>query len=153
MPMRRHQERSKLMKAAADRYMHIQPIQPGAPSIAPGRNIPVAGISTVLSIVHRFTGGVALAVGSVLLAWSPVAVAAGGEVFRETRAFITSPIGLVLLFCWSVAFFYHLCSDVRHLAWDAGYGFDIRNADRSGYAVLVATALLTALAWLYVFHA
>jgi succinate dehydrogenase / fumarate reductase, cytochrome b subunit len=139
------------MKAPADQYMHIQPIQPGD-SIAPGRNIPVACISTVLSIVHRFSG-IALAVGSVLLAWSPVAVATGGEVFRETRSFITSPIGLVLLFCWSVAFFYHLCSDVRHLAWDAGYGFDIRNADRSGYAVLVATALLTALAWLYVFHA
>jgi len=109
-------------------------------------------ITSVLSIVHRFTG-IALAVGSVLLAWWLVAVAAGGEVFRETRAFIASPVGLIFLFCWSVAFFYHLCSGVRHLAWDAGYGFEIRNAYRSGYAVLVATALLTALAWLYVFLA
>ena len=82
------------MKTAADQYMLIQPIQPGAPSIAPGKNIRVAGISikkersaaierplspfmfprwyrsqitSVLSIVHRFTG-IALAVGSVLLA-------------------------------------------------------------------------------------
>jgi succinate dehydrogenase / fumarate reductase cytochrome b subunit len=36
------------------------------------------------------------------------------------------------------------------LAWDAGYGFEIRDAYRSGYAVLAATALLTVLAWLYV---
>ena len=164
------------MKTAAEQFTHSHP---GAPSIAPGKNIPVVGVSqktersaaierplspfmfprwyrfqitSVLSIVHRFTG-IALAVGSVLLVWWLVAVAAGGEVFRETRAFIGSPIGLVLLFCWSVAFFYHLCSGVRHLAWDAGYGFEIRNAYRSGYAVLVATALLTALAWLYVFLA
>jgi succinate dehydrogenase / fumarate reductase, cytochrome b subunit len=106
-------------------------------------------ITSVLSILHRFTG-IALAVGSILLAWWLVAVAAGGKVFAATHAFIASPIGLVLLFCWSVAFFYHLCSGVRHLAWDAGYGFEIRNAYRSGYAVLVSTALLTALAWLYV---
>jgi succinate dehydrogenase / fumarate reductase, cytochrome b subunit len=39
---------------------------------------------------------------------------------------------------------------IRHLAWDAGYGFEIRDAYRSGYAVLVATAVLTVLAWLYV---
>jgi hypothetical protein len=37
--------------------------------------------------------------------------------------------------------------------WDAGYGFEIRDAYRSGYAVLAATAVLTVLAWLYVFLA
>ena len=109
-------------------------------------------ITSVLSILHRLTG-IALTVGSILLAWWLVAVAAGGDVFAATHAFIASPIGVLLLFGWSVAFFYHLCSGVRHLAWDAGYGFEIRNAYRSGYAVLVATALLTILAWLYVFLA
>ena len=70
--------------------------------------------------------------------------------FAATHAFIASPIGVLLLFGWSVAFFYHLCSGIRHLAWDAGYGFEIRNAYRSGYAVLAATVVLTVLAWLYV---
>jgi succinate dehydrogenase cytochrome b subunit len=82
--------------------------------------------------------------------WWLVAVAAGGELFAATHAFIASPIGILLLFLWSVAFFYHLCSGIRHLAWDAGYGFEIRDAYRSGYAVLAATAVLTVLAWLYV---
>jgi succinate dehydrogenase / fumarate reductase cytochrome b subunit len=106
-------------------------------------------ITSVLSILHRLTG-IALVVGSVLLAWWLVAVAAGGEVFEVTHAFIASPIGVLLLFGWSVAFFYHLCSGIRHLAWDAGYGFEIRDAYRSGYAVLVATVVLTLFAWLYV---
>ena len=66
-------------------------------------------ITSVLSILHRLTG-IALAVGSILLAWWLIAVAAGGELFAATHAFIASPIGVLLLFGWSVAFFYHLCS-------------------------------------------
>ena len=57
---------------------------------------------------------------------------------------------MLLLFLWSIAFFYHLCNGIRHLVLDAGYGFELRQAYRSGYAVLAATALLTALTWLYV---
>jgi succinate dehydrogenase / fumarate reductase cytochrome b subunit len=106
-------------------------------------------ITSALSILHRLTG-IALAVGSILLVWWLIAVAAGGNPFAATHAFLVSPIGLVLLFGWSVAFFYHLCNGIRHLAWDAGYGFEIRSAYRSGYIVLGATALLTALTWLYV---
>jgi succinate dehydrogenase cytochrome b subunit len=109
-------------------------------------------ITSLLSIVHRLTG-IGLAVGSILLAWWLVAVAAGGKWFAATHAFIASPIGLLLLFLWSIAFLYHLCNGIRHLAWDAGYGLDIPHAYRSGYAVLAATALLTVLTWLYVFLA
>ena len=106
-------------------------------------------ISSALSILHRLTG-IALAVGSILLAWWPIAVATGGEVFAATHAFIASPIGVLLLFLWSVAFFYHLSNGIRHLASDAGYGFEIRTAYLSGYAVLFATAVLTVVAWLSV---
>ena len=109
-------------------------------------------ITSALSILHRLTG-IALAVGSILLTWWLVSVAAGGALFGATQAVIASPIGMLLLFGWSIAFFYHLSNGIRHLAWDAGYGFELRQAYRSGYAVLAATALLTVLAWLYVFLA
>jgi succinate dehydrogenase / fumarate reductase cytochrome b subunit len=106
-------------------------------------------ITSLMSILHRLTG-IALAVGSIVLAWWLVAVAAGGEWFEATHAVIASPIGVLLLFGWSVAFFYHLCNGIRHLAWDAGYGFEIREAYLSGYGVFAATVVLTLLAWLYV---
>jgi succinate dehydrogenase / fumarate reductase cytochrome b subunit len=108
-------------------------------------------ITSVLSILHRLTG-MALAVGSILLVWWLIAVAAGGELFAVTHAFIASPIGMLLLFLWSIAFFYHLCSGMRHLAWDAGYGFEISDARRNGYVVIVATVLLTLLTWLYLLY-
>jgi succinate dehydrogenase / fumarate reductase, cytochrome b subunit len=109
-------------------------------------------ITSLLSIIHRLTG-IGLAIGSILLAWWLVAVAAGGELYSATHAFIASPIGMVLLFLWSAAFFYHLCNGIRHLAWDAGYGFELVDAYRSGYTVLAAAAVLTVLTWLYVFLA
>ena len=106
-------------------------------------------ITSTLSILHRLTG-IALALGSILLAWWLVAVAAGGKVFTATHAFIASPIGVLLLFLWSVAFFYHLCSGIRHLAWDAGWGFELQTAHLTGYAVLAATVVLTVVSWLSV---
>jgi succinate dehydrogenase / fumarate reductase cytochrome b subunit len=104
-------------------------------------------IGSALSILHRLTG-IALAVGSILLAWWLIAVAAGGQVFAATHAFLASPIGVLLLFLWSVAFFYHLCNGVRHLVWDSGHGFELRTARLSSYAVLAATVVLTVVAWL-----
>jgi succinate dehydrogenase / fumarate reductase, cytochrome b subunit len=109
-------------------------------------------ITSSLSILHRLTG-IALAVGSILLTWWLVTVAAGGELFAVTHAFIRSPIGMLLLFLWSAAFFYPLCNGIRHLAWDAGYGFEHRSAYRSGYTVIAAALLLTVATWAYVFLA
>jgi succinate dehydrogenase / fumarate reductase, cytochrome b subunit len=109
-------------------------------------------MTSALSILHRLTG-IALSVGSILLVWWLVAVAAGGELFAATHAFMRSPIGMLLLFLWSVAFFYHLCNGIRHLAWDAGYGFELRSAYRGGYTVIAAVLVLTVLTWAYVFLA
>jgi succinate dehydrogenase / fumarate reductase, cytochrome b subunit len=106
-------------------------------------------LGSFLSILHRLTG-IALTIGTILLTWWLIAVAAGGELFAATHAFISSPIGMLLLFLWSAAFYYHLCSGIRHLAWDTGYGFEIRDANRNGYAVLTATVVLTIVTWLYV---
>jgi succinate dehydrogenase / fumarate reductase cytochrome b subunit len=102
-------------------------------------------IASAVSILHWLTG-IALTVGSILLAWWFVAMAVGGQFLAATHTFIASPIGVLLFFLWSVPFFYHLCNGIRHLAWDAGYGFEIRDAHRSGYAVLAATMVLTVLA-------
>ena len=107
-------------------------------------------ITSMLSILHRLTG-IALAVGSALLALWLVAIAQGGKLFSAMHDFLASPFGRVLLFGWSLAFFYHLASGIRHLLWDTGRGFELPTVYRSGYLVLVLTVLMTAVTWLYVF--
>ena len=106
-------------------------------------------LTSVMSILHRATG-IALSLGAILLVWWLGAASDGPEPYAAVQRFLGSWIGLLLLFGWSLALFYHLCNGIRHLAWDAGYGFELRQAYHSGYAVLAATAVLTVLAWLYV---
>ncbi len=104
-------------------------------------------ITSVLSILHRITG-VALAFGALLLVYWLVAAASGPEAFATAQAFFGGPLGLLLLFGWSVALFYHLCNGIRHLFWDAGLGFELPTVYRSGYLVVASTAILTLLAWI-----
>ena len=104
-------------------------------------------ITMAMSIAHRITG-IMLAGGTLLLVWWLVALAMGPEAYGRAQNFISSPIGILMMFGWTVALFYHLANGIRHLFWDAGYGFDIPTVYRSGYAVLALTVLLTIAAWL-----
>ncbi len=103
-------------------------------------------ITSTLSILHRFTG-VALAVGTLVLIYWLAAAASGAEAFATAQGIIGSFIGRLLLFGWTFALFYHLCNGIRHLVWDAGYGFEIDTAERSGWVTVAASAALTLLSW------
>src|SRR5262245_36044072 len=103
-------------------------------------------LTAITSILHRITGGF-LAVGIVPLVFWLGAAACGTEAFDQGQALAGSIIGRTLLFFWTGAFFYHLLNGIRHLAWDAGWGFELPTAYRSGYAVLIGTVILTLAAW------
>ncbi len=103
-------------------------------------------ISMALSILHRVTG-VALSVGTLLLTWWLVAGATSPEAFATAQGFIGSWFGLLLLFGWTVALVFHFYSGLRHLVWDAGYGFDAPVYDQTGKLVVIATAVTTVLIW------
>jgi succinate dehydrogenase / fumarate reductase, cytochrome b subunit len=100
-----------------------------------------------LSITHRITG-VFLSLGTVFLVYWLGALAAGPESFAQANELAASAPGRVLLLAWTLAFYYHLANGVRHLFWDAGYGFELKLARLSGYAVVAATILLTLVTWL-----
>ena len=104
-------------------------------------------MTSVLSILHR-ASGVALSVGSILLVAWLVAAAGGPDSYAAMQGFLGSWIGLVLLFGWSLALFYHLCNGIRHLWWDIGRGLDLPSVYAGGWAVLAGTAVLTAAAWI-----
>ena len=107
-------------------------------------------VAALLSITHRATG-VFLTLGTVVLVYWLVAVARGPEAYAGLQETLGSWVGLICLFLWSFALFFHLCNGIRHLFWDAGYGFEMKTVDASGLAALVATAILTAITWLLAF--
>lgn len=103
-------------------------------------------ITSAMSILHRMTG-VALSVGTLALVWWIAAAAIGDDAFADAQAVLGSWFGRALLFGWTLALFYHLFNGVRHLAWDAGYGFELPNVLRSGVAVFAAAGLSTIALW------
>lgn len=104
-------------------------------------------ITSMLSILHRITG-VGLGVGTLLIAWWLIAAATGPEAFETAQAFIGSLFGRLILFGFTWALFYHLCNGIRHLIWDAGYGYDLDSVTKTGWLVVVASVVLTVLAWI-----
>jgi succinate dehydrogenase / fumarate reductase, cytochrome b subunit len=107
-------------------------------------------MTSLLSIGGRITGA-AWSLGLVLLVWWLVAAAAGPEAYAGVQWVLGSWIGLLALFGMSAAAWYHTLNGIRHLAWDAGYGFDIPAVYRSGRLVVVATVASTLLTWVAAF--
>lgn len=104
------------------------------------------------SILHRMTG-VSLALGGLLLACWLVALALGPEAYAKVQGFHGHFIGRVLLFGFSWALIFHMLNGIRHLAWDAGHGFEKETADRTGYLVLIGSAVLTLAIWFFAWQA
>ena len=106
-------------------------------------------ITMTMSILHRATG-VAITVGAFGLAWWLMAVAAGGDAYRTAAECLASPLGMVALAGFSLALVYHLLNGIRHLLWDAGWGFEIPEFYASGWTVAILTVVLTGLIWIAV---
>ena len=104
-------------------------------------------IGSSLSILHRFAG-IALALGLLALCYWLVSLASGEDSFRAAERAFASPVGLMFLIGWSFAFLYHLLNGVRHLFWDAGYGFERSQRHASGWFVVLAALGLSVGIWL-----
>lgn len=98
----------------------------------------------VTSITHRITG-VVLSVAFLVLAWWLVALAIGPEYFAFVARVLGSPLGLIALGGFAVAFWYHFFAGIRHLVFDTGRGLEKPDARRSSLYVFVATAILSLL--------
>jgi len=104
-------------------------------------------ITSILSITHRLTGA-SLAVGALLLTYWLTSAAYGPEAFARAQGFLGSWLGLAALLGLTFALYYHLCNGVRHLAWDAGWGFDMPRLRATGLTVVVVSILLTGATWI-----
>ena len=104
----------------------------------------------VLSMSHRISG-VFQSVGMLLLAYWLVAAASGADAYATAAKLFGSPLVKLAIVGWIVAFWFHLFAGLRHLVWDAGYGFEKRTARRSARLVVVLASLASlftlALAW------
>ena len=104
-------------------------------------------ISSLLSITHRIAGVINLIALMFIFFWL-IALGLGENNYQNFLLIINSFFGKFILigFTWSMSF--HLLSGIRHLAWDLGYGFEIKTANFSGIIVIIFSLAFTTIFWL-----
>jgi len=107
-------------------------------------------VTLFCSITHRATG-MAMYAGTVLLTIWLAAAATGEAAFNTVQAIYTSPFGLIVLFGYTWALFFHLLNGIRHFIWDAGYGFSIPASRGTAWGVVGGSLALTVAVWAAVF--
>jgi succinate dehydrogenase / fumarate reductase cytochrome b subunit len=105
-------------------------------------------ISSLLSITHRISGVINL-LGLILIFLWLLFLSTGESNYEVFLLSINSFFGKFILIglTWSMSF--HILSGIRHLAWDLGYGFEIKTANISGLIVIVSSLILTVIIWLF----
>ena len=105
-------------------------------------------ISSLLSITHRISGVINLLAVILIFFWL-IALSFGESNYESFLLIINSFFGKFILigFTWSMSF--HLLSGIRHLAWDLGYGYEIKTANISGIIVIISSLALTIIFWLF----
>lgn len=103
-------------------------------------------LNAITSIIHRITG-ILLALGAVVVVAMLIAAADGSQAYRVAYDLAASWPGRVVLLGFTLALYYHLCAGVRHLFWDAGYGFSLEAARRGSWLVIAGAVVLTAVTW------
>ena len=104
-------------------------------------------ISSLLSITHRIAGVINLVALIFIFFWL-ITFSFGENNYQSFLLIINSFFGKFILigFTWSMIF--HLLSGIRHLAWDLGYGFEIKTANFSGIIVIIFSLAFTIIFWL-----
>ena len=121
--------------------------RPSSRPLSPHLQVYRPQLTSVLSILHRATG-IALSIGALYLAIWVMYAAGGARGYEAFQSFNSSILGRILLGGWLFSAFYHLCNGIRHLFWDAGYGFELKDAYRSGWIVVVVALIATVLSWI-----
>ena len=102
-------------------------------------------ISSLLSITHRIIGVINAIAISLICIWLLVTVNNKEMIFENIlNSFLGKFISISL--CWTFSF--HILNEIRHLAWDAGYGFDPKISKITGYMTLILSFVLAILIYL-----
>ena len=101
-------------------------------------------ISSLLSITHRIVGIInffAIILMSALLIFNNLDL----FIFQK---FSQSFIGkfFIVSFCWTFSF--QILNEIRHLAWDMGFGFDLKISKITGIITIIGSFIIAALFYL-----
>jgi len=114
--------------------------------LSPHLQVYKKSLTMTLSIVHRITG-VALSAGTLLLVWWLTAAATSDQYFDLVQSAFGSFLGKLVLFSFTWALIHHTLGGIRHLVWDVGHGFDLKDVEMGAKLTLAGSIILTVIVW------
>ena len=104
-------------------------------------------ISSLISISHRIIGVINIIILTIVCFWI-ASMLLGSVSYKFIYSILNSFFGkfLVIGITWSFSF--QILSEIRHLFWDIGYGFEIKTSKISGFLVIFGSFIITILIYI-----
>jgi succinate dehydrogenase / fumarate reductase cytochrome b subunit len=105
-------------------------------------------ISSLISISHRIIGVINILVLTFVCLWISLLLL-GETNYDYAKFFLQSIFGkfTIIGIIWSYSF--QILSEVRHLFWDLGYGFELKTSKITGLIVIFGSIIFTILIYLF----
>ena len=105
-------------------------------------------ISSLISISHRIVGVLNIQILILVCLWISL-LSLGEANYEYIKIFLQSFFGNFLIVCIIWSFIFQILSEIRHLFWDFGFGFELITSKISGLFVIFGSLVLTALTYLF----
>ena len=101
-------------------------------------------ISSLLSITHRIVGVLNFFILILICLWI-FSFTINENIFNIGADLLSTNFGkfLIISICWSFSFF--ILNEIRHLAWDFGFGFDLKISRVTGVLTILFSFFFAAL--------
>ena len=104
-------------------------------------------ISSLISISHRITGVINIIALTFISIWIS-SMLLGTSSYESIQAVLNSFIGKFIIIGMVWSFSFQILSEIRHLFWDFGYGFELKTSNITGLVVIFGSFLSTVLIYL-----
>ena len=101
-------------------------------------------ISSLISISHRITGIINIIIVTFICLWVALLLL-GNANYELIQKFFESYFGKFLIIGTVWSFSFQILSEIRHLFWDLGYGFELKTSNITGLLVIFGSLFLTIL--------
>ena len=99
-------------------------------------------ISSLVSISHRITGVINIVLLTIICLWI-ASLLLGKNNYVLIQSFLDSFLGKFIIIGTVWSFSFQILSEIRHLFWDMGYGFNLKISKITGLIVIIGSFILT----------
>ncbi len=99
-------------------------------------------ISSLVSICHRITGIVNITIITLICFWVALLLL-GNSNYELIQNFFGTFFGKFIIIGTAWSFSFQILSEIRHLFWDLGLGFELKTSNITGLIVIFGSFILT----------